>query len=228
MLCESPITSCDGAASLLTATDNVLRKMRCRLAQSIICLFWAWALCLALGKAPQSDALLSNRLTYIDSRPSKAPPIDEALHRNIDDLNRRFTELSLPLQATMHRDNLAILRQERPIAKSIRTEMLAFGKELPLIPLSKTWFPLHKKVLAFPLRHPHGQGGPGTTLAIVTKDARGGMKINGFSHVAGIHPDELADQLSFLGEKGAAQVTSLGVLFPKLDRSAMNVRPLLS
>lgn len=146
-----------------------------------------------------------------------APPPDPLLVHHIDELNRQFGYLSLPYQATSHRNTLALLKKMPSVAKSIRSEMLAFGKDLPLVTVSQAWFPWSKRVFALPLRYPHGQGGPGTTLAIITKDASGGLKITGFSHVVGVHPDDLTSYIAFLKERGATQITTLGSLFPKVD-----------
>ncbi|SPO29283.1 uncharacterized protein UTRI_06232 [Ustilago trichophora] len=181
-------------------------------------LWYAFTLVTAFAIADQSHRKHPNPLTrtlYIEQ--ATAPPSDPLLVRHTDELNQRFSHLLLPFQATPHRNNLIILQQEPSVANSIRSEMLAFGKDLPLVTVSQAWFPWSKQVLALPLRYPHGQGGPGTTLAIIMKDASGGLKITGFSHVVGVHPDDLASSIAFLRESGASQITSLGTLFPKLD-----------
>ncbi|SPO29936.1 uncharacterized protein UTRI_06232_B [Ustilago trichophora] len=181
-------------------------------------LCYAFTTITALTMAHQSHWRYPNPLarTVFVERAIAHPP-DPLLVRHIDELNRQFSYLSLPYQATPHRNTLAILNKTPSVAKSIRSEMLAFGKDLPLVTVSQAWFPWSKQVFALPLRYPHGQGGPGTTLAIIMKDASGGLKITGFSHVVNVHPDDLTNYLAFLKERGATPITTLGSLFPKID-----------
>ncbi|CBQ70079.1 conserved hypothetical protein [Sporisorium reilianum SRZ2] len=103
--------------------------------------------------------------------------------------------------------------------------MREFGKELPLIRLSQVGFPFSKQVLAFPLRQPHGQGGPGTTLAIVVQDGKGGFNLIDFSHIQGVAPDNLAHQLSFLRSQNARQITSLGNIASNLESVTVHILP---
>lgn len=175
-------------------------------------LFACWcAATVALSATP-----LHKRIFEDDKRIAPMfPPTTDALEHHLGDLNARLRALDVETTATPHRHAAELFGQET-IAHSIRTEMLTYGKDLPLIRLSHTVFPLSKQYLAFPLRLPHGQGGPGTTMAIVSKDSMDGFKLIGFSHLPRTPPDDFADYLGTLTKARKSGVISLGQLVPKM------------
>lgn len=146
-----------------------------------------------------------------------SPPANEPFPRHLDNLNRFLESISPTITATRHRYADDLLRQRPRLAQSIREEMLDFGTQLPLIRVSRPWFPFSNQVLAFPLRQPHGQGGPGTTLAIVDRNRKGAFKLTDLSHMQGVHPDAFADGLTLMAKEANSQVTTLGKLSGKLD-----------
>ncbi|CDS81903.1 uncharacterized protein SPSC_00085 [Sporisorium scitamineum] len=174
---------------------------------------------LCCAAAIQVSATLHHRSLFRDAngRMLAHSPPKYSLPRHLDDLNRYLESIHFPRTAARHRSADSLLRQQPELAQSIRNEMLDFGTEMPLIRLSWSWLPFSSQVLAFPLTQPHGQGGPGTTLAIVTRDGKGNFKLTDLAHMHGVHPDSFAAYLASVNQNENSRVTSLGRLSPRLD-----------
>lgn len=154
--------------------------------------------------------------------PKEAPPTKVSTSRHLNDLNFHPSIQKMMVTVVPHRNADLLFSSHPPISQSVREEMLKYGGSLPLIQLSRTTFPMSRQVLAFPLREPHGQGGPGTTLAIVVKDGTDGFKVLNFGHIAGVHPDVFANYLSSLTETKASFVTTLRKLTPNLKLATLH------
>lgn len=156
--------------------------------------------------------------------PTRLHSSSNSLTRPINNLNQVLHEISFPYKAVPHRNSDWLLQKGPEIARSIAEEISSYGERLPFIVLSQKRFPHYQQVVALPLRFPHGQGGPGTTLAVLQSNKGDEMKVVGFGHVGGIHPDDFASLLEDLERRGRRKITLLGKLYPTLRLSSGDLK----
>ena len=120
------------------------------------------------------------------------------------------------------------MEQGPKLVQSLRSELLAEGPALPMLSLPQRWFPPQEHILAFPLRYPHGQGGPGTTLALLKQQWwNSDMKLIGFGHIEAIHPDDFVTLLGRIKQTAHNNIRTLGQVVPAIHKAPQVLRVVL-